>query len=101
MFTDEFTFGYPPAEYAVESYVKLLEAEAPGTPWMVAGLGVDIFPIAEVAMELGGHLRVGQEDTPFGWEVSNLAQTERMAAVVAKAGRQLATAKDVRAGLLT
>jgi uncharacterized protein (DUF849 family) len=100
MFSAEFTFGYPPADYAVESYVKLLEEEAPQAPWMVAGLGVDIFPIAEAAMELGGHLRVGQEDTPFGWEVSNVAQTERMAAVVAQAGRELATAAEVRVGLL-
>ena len=99
MFTDEFTFGYPPSEYAVESYAKLLEAEAAGAQWMVAGLGVDIFPIAEVAMELGGHLRVGQEDTQFGWEVSNLAQTERMAEVVTRAGRSLATAQDIRAAL--
>jgi uncharacterized protein (DUF849 family) len=66
---------------------------------MVAGLGVDIFPIAEVAMELGGHLRVGQEDTPFGWEISNVAQTGRMAAIVARAGGQLATAQDIRAAL--
>ena len=100
MFSDEFTFGYPPTDFAVESYVKLLEAEAPGAPWMVAGLGVDIFPVAETAMALGGHLRVGQEDTPFGWEVSNVAQTERMAAVVAKADRALATAAEVRAGVL-
>jgi uncharacterized protein (DUF849 family) len=76
-----------------------LEAEAAGVQWMVAGLGVDIFPIAEVAMELGGHLRVGQEDTPFGWDVSNLAQTERMAEVVTRAGRSLATAQDIRAAL--
>ena len=99
MFSDEFTFGYPPAGYAVESYVKLLEAEAPGEPWMVAGLGVDIFPLAEITLALGGHLRVGQEDTPFGWDVSNVAQTEHMAAIVAKAGRTLATAADVRKGL--
>jgi 3-keto-5-aminohexanoate cleavage enzyme len=99
MFSDEFTFGYPPADYAVESYVKLLEAEAPGAAWMVAGLGVDIFPLAEITLALGGHLRVGQEDTPFGWEVSNVAQTERMAAIVARAGRELATAADVRKGL--
>jgi uncharacterized protein (DUF849 family) len=50
-------------------------------------------------MALGGHLRVGLEDTPFGWEISNVTQTERMAAIVIRAGRQLASAADVRAAL--
>lgn len=37
MFSEAFTFGFGPEPYALGAYLQLLEREAPGAPWMVAG----------------------------------------------------------------
>ena len=50
-----------------------------GAPWMAAGLGVDIEPLLRDALELGGHVRVGLEDAPFGEARSNRALVETAA----------------------
>jgi 3-keto-5-aminohexanoate cleavage enzyme len=50
MFSDEFTWGFPPTAYGLEAYLALLEDVAPGAPWMVAGLGVDISPLFGAAL---------------------------------------------------
>jgi 3-keto-5-aminohexanoate cleavage enzyme len=46
MFSEGFRFGFPPAEYALDAYLRLLADEAPGAPWMVAGLAVDALKLA-------------------------------------------------------
>jgi len=99
MFSDQFTFGFPPIEWALDAYLKLLEAEAPGAPWMIAGLGVEIDPLIAHAVARGGHVRVGLEDRPFGCTTGNLALTEQAARSIARAGGKLATAADIRAVL--
>ena len=35
-----FAFGFPPAEYALDAYLRLLASQAPGAPWLVGGLAV-------------------------------------------------------------
>ena len=52
--------------------MALLEDVAPGAPWMVAGLMVDIHPLIEPAVARGGHVRVGLEDAPRLTERGNL-----------------------------
>ncbi|WP_018262000.1 3-keto-5-aminohexanoate cleavage protein [Methylobacterium sp. WSM2598] len=99
MFSDRFTFGFPPAEYALDAYLRLLASAAPGSPWMVAGLGVDVRPLAAEAVARGGHVRVGLEDAPFGTETGNPALVEEMAGLVARAGGRPATAAEVRGAL--
>lgn len=99
MFSDEFTFGYPPRDYALESYLRLLSDEAPGAPWMIAGLGVTLDPLIEATLARGGHLRVGLEDAPFGTEKSNLALVEEAVATVRGLGYEPAAAEEVRAAL--
>ena len=37
MFSEHIAFGFPPTEWALEAYLKLLAQEAPKAPWMVAG----------------------------------------------------------------
>nr|MDP8994930.1 3-keto-5-aminohexanoate cleavage protein [Pseudomonadota bacterium] len=59
MFSEQIAFGFPPTEWALDAYLKLLALEAPGAQWMVAGLGVEIEPLIEVTVERGGHVRVG------------------------------------------
>ncbi len=57
-----FWFGLPPTETALLAYLELL-GDCP-LPWSVAVLGGDLFATAlpALALEWGGHLRVGLED---------------------------------------
>ena len=96
MFSDGFAFGFAPKEYGLEAYLKLLEDEAPGAPWMVAGLAVDIRPIIPSAVTRGGHVRVGLEDAPLGTDVTNPKWVEQAASAIENAGGQVATAAEVR-----
>lgn len=99
MFSQGFRFGFPPAEYALDAYLRLLADEAPGAPWMAAGLAVDILGIAEAAVARGGHLRVGLEDAPFGSERRNRDWVTAGRRAIERAGSELASAAEVRAAL--
>ncbi len=99
MFSTAYTFGYPPELYALDSYLTLLAAEAPGAPWMVSGLGVDVTPLIGEAVRRGGHVRVGLEDAPFGSARSNLEWVGRAVREIEDAGGTVATAAQVRAKL--
>jgi len=99
MFSETYTFGYPPEPYALDSYTTLLESEAPDAPWMVAGLGVDVTPLIPRAVENGGHVRVGLEDAPLGSDRTNVEWVEHARAEVEAAGGTVATAAEVRAEL--
>ncbi|MGO8916688.1 MAG: 3-keto-5-aminohexanoate cleavage protein [Stellaceae bacterium] len=99
MFSDDLAFGFPPTEIALAAYRELLAREAPGAPWMVAGLGVDILPLIPAAVAAGGHVRVGLEDAPLGTALGNEGWVGRAAAAIAAAGGTLATAAEIRAAL--
>jgi len=99
MFTEGFAFGFPPAEYALDAYLTLLADEAPGAPWMVAGLAVDILPLARAAAARGGNVRVGLEDAPLGSARTNLEWVRAARQAIESAGRPLASAKEVRRAL--
>jgi 3-keto-5-aminohexanoate cleavage enzyme len=99
MFSDGFAFGFPPEEYALEAYLKLLADQARGAPWMIAGLAVDIRRLIPAAVANGGHVRVGLEDAPLGTATPNVKWVEQAAAAIENAGGRLATATDVRQAL--
>ena len=99
MFSEHIAFGFPPIDWALEAYLKLLAQEAPKAPWMVAGLGVEIQPLIEAVVKQGGHVRVGLEDAPMGCITENLALAQEAALRITKAGGCLATAAEVRASL--
>ena len=99
MFSQGIAFGFPPAEYALDAYLRLLADEAPGAPWMVAGLWVDTLPLAGAAAARGGHVRVGLEDAPLGSERSNLQWVREARRAIEGAGRELASAAEVRRAL--
>lgn len=101
MLTSAFTFSFPPEQWALEAYVKLLESVAPGAPWIVAGLGVDVMPLIPVAVAMGGHVRVGLEDAPLNSKQTNLALVEAAVNAIQKAGGEPATAAEVRSTLKT
>jgi uncharacterized protein (DUF849 family) len=88
-------FSAPPIPEALELYVAMLgDAEL---PWAVAVIGGSLLdsPLAAMALERGGHLRVGIEDH-FTAE-SNLAEVARARALCEAAGRPLATTAQTEA----
>lgn len=99
MFSEQFTFGFPPEPWALAAYLQLLAHEAPGAPWMVAGLGVQIDALIDAAVTQGGHVRVGLEDAPLGCTLDNLALVAGARRAIETAGGTLASAAQVRAAL--
>lgn len=99
MFSDHFAFGFPPRAYALDAHVALLNEAAPGAPWMIAGLGVDIRPLIAHAVAKGGHIRVGLEDAPFGASLSNVAWVEDAVARVRACGGEVAGIEEMRAAM--
>jgi len=99
MFSETFAFGFPPKPWALGAHCALLNEAAPGAPWMIAGLGVDIRPLVGEAVARGGHVRVGLEDAPFGCAATNVALVEEAVQLVRVAGGEPATVKEMRKGL--
>ena len=99
MFSDHFAFGFPPQPFGLAAHLALLQHEAPGAPWMIAGLGVDVSPLIEAAVVQGGHIRVGLEDAPFGSPSSNRAWVENAVRHVRKSGGEPASVSQMRAAL--
>jgi uncharacterized protein (DUF849 family) len=89
------SFGLPPTENALRAYLDMLEGSA--LPWSVSVWGGDLFdtPVAQLALELGGHLHVGLEEhfhpehKPTNEEIVSEA-----AALVARIGRPVASGPD-------
>jgi uncharacterized protein (DUF849 family) len=99
MFSDTLAFGFPPADWALDAHLRLLDREAPGAPWMVAGLGVDITPLIATAAARGGHVRVGLEDAPMGCTLDNRMLADDARRRIESGGGRLATTAEVRAAL--
>ena len=96
MFSTTFAFGLPPTGWALDSCLRLLDASDPRATWMVAGLGVELDELRDVAVARGGHLRVGLEDAPLGCPSSNAELVAEVSRAVQQAGRPLATASQIR-----
>ena len=99
MFTSGYTFSFPPEDYALTAYLKLLDQVAPGAQWMVAGLQVDIMSMIPRVVAEGGHVRVGLQDAAYGCELSNLQLVERAAQTIVNVGGDIATATEVRVAI--
>jgi 3-keto-5-aminohexanoate cleavage enzyme len=99
MFSDGLSFGFPPRRYGLDAFLQLLADEAPGAPWMIAGLDVDITPLIPYAVERGGHVRVGLEDARFGARKTNVQLVEEAVALIRTAGNEPATIGEIRRAL--
>ena len=89
------TYSAPPIPEALDLYLAMIRGT--GLPWAVACLGGGILdtPVARLALERGGHLRVGLEDHMDA--ASNLDEVERARALCAEVGRRLATVDETEA----
>jgi uncharacterized protein (DUF849 family) len=85
-------WGMPPIPEALDVYLAML-GNAP-IPWAVAVLGGSLLdaPIARIALERGGHLRVGLEDHDAG--PANAEQVARAAELAGEVGRPAASIAD-------
>ena len=85
-------WGAPPIAEALDLYLAML-GDAP-IPWAVAVLGGSLIdaPIARLALERGGHLRVGLEDFDTGPE--NAAQVAAARSLCEEVGRPIASLRD-------
>lgn len=84
------SFGIPATEMALDAYLEMLEG-CP-LPWSIAIPGGDLLAsdVAGLALERGGHLRVGLEDYAGPGQPTNVEILERAAKLCREVGRPLA-----------
>jgi uncharacterized protein (DUF849 family) len=99
MFSDGFSFGFPPAPYALDAYLALLRGCAGDAAWMAAGLDVELEPLFGPVIARGGHIRVGLEDARFGERRGNRELVEETVAAVEASRGRVASSADVRRAL--
>lgn len=88
------TFGLPPTELSLEAYLAMLEGTE--LPWSVAVLGGDVIEsgLARMALERGGHVRVGLEDYAGPDQPSNDELVREVVRLAKKMGRPIASCAD-------
>ena len=89
------SFGLPPNESALIAYLDMLEGC--DLPWSVSVWGGDLMdtPVAQLALERGGHLHVGLEEH-FHYErkPTNEELVNEAVALCAEVGRPVATCAE-------
>ena len=90
-------FGLPPSAASLDAYLDMLEGT--GLPWSVAVLGGDVVGcgLARLAIERGGHVRVGLEDYAGPRQPSNVELVEELKGLAASAGRDVASCSEAAA----
>ena len=99
MFCETMAAGFPPRPYGLAAYLALLDEEAPGAPWMLAGVSADVRPLIGETVKRGGHVRVGLEDAPLGTRATNLEMVEEAIKMVRDHGGEPATPAEMRQAL--
>ena len=91
------TFGLPPTRPSLEAYLAMLEGCE--LPWAVAVLGGDVIGsgLARLALERGGHLRVGLEDFAGARRPSNAELVREAVELAASVGRPVASCSEAAA----
>lgn len=85
------TFGFRPTRKALEAYLEMLgDADI---PWLVNVYGGDVVAsgLAEIALDMGGHVRVGLEDYAGDGTPSNAELIDKVTELALRAGRPIAT----------
>ncbi len=93
---ERLNFGLPPSLPSLEAYLAMLEPT--GLPWSVAVLGGDVMDsgLARLALERGGHVRVGLEDYAGSRRPNNEELVQEAAALCGELGRPLASCAQAR-----
>jgi uncharacterized protein (DUF849 family) len=93
------TFGLPPTTTALEAYLETMRGC--DLPWAVAVLGGDVVAsgMARLALERGGHVRVGLEDYAGPRTPTNVELIEEVVALARATGRPIATPAEAAAQL--
>jgi uncharacterized protein (DUF849 family) len=94
------SFGLPPTVKALAAYLEVLELGGGGSlPWSVSAIGADLLrtPVARLALEAGGHLKVGLEDHSGDRTPTNARLVEEAAELAASVGRPVATSGEAAA----
>ena len=91
-------YGLPPNRESLEAYLAMLAGS--GLPWAVRVAGGALLetPIARLALERGGHLRVGVEDCGEA-RGSNRELVEAAVALAKQVGRPVVQGKEAHAAL--
>jgi 3-keto-5-aminohexanoate cleavage enzyme len=97
----QFVLGVPGGLGASERNLRFLVDGMPErTHWSVAGIGRFQLPMAEAALRMGGHVRVGLEDNLFVSKGVLAKGSQELVAIAAglaaKAGREPATPAEAR-----
>jgi 3-keto-5-aminohexanoate cleavage enzyme len=87
-------FGFQPTPTALDAYLELLDGC--DVPWAVAVLGGDVLDsgIARLALERGGHVRLGLEDHAGARTPSNEELVREAVALAEDVGRPVATCDE-------
>lgn len=87
-------WGLPPTPASLDAYLAMLDGT--GLSWSVAVLGGDLIslPLAEYAIERGGHLRVGLEDYGGPGTPSNVELVERAVELCGRKGHTVSSANE-------
>ena len=91
------SFGMLPNEPCLDAYLSMLDGT--GLPWSVAILGGDAVGsgFARLALEKGGHVRVGLEDYAGPRQPTNVELLDELTALCAEIGRPVASPAEARA----
>ena len=94
---DPLGFGLLPNAACLDAYLSMLEGT--GLPWSVALLGGDVVKqgLARLALERGGHVRVGLEDYAGPRQPTNTELLNELVALCNEQGRPPATPPQARA----
>jgi 3-keto-5-aminohexanoate cleavage enzyme len=78
----------------------LVDSIPEGSTWTVAGIGKNQFPMATLAIVMGGHVRVGFEDNTYISKgvlaKSNGELVEKVVRIAKELGREIATPNEAR-----
>lgn len=97
----DFVLGVPGAMAAREEAVDYLRSQIPaGSTWSIAGVGRHELPMAVLALEKGGHVRVGLEDNIFlsrgVLAKGSYELVAQVAALAQEKGRRVASPEEAR-----
>lgn len=95
-----FVMGAPNAQACtIQQLGHLLSMLQPGDTWTSIGVGKFEMPLAYMAIAMGGHVRVGLEDTnktPDGKVATNVELVQHVVEMAKAMGREIATPAEAR-----